>query len=375
MAKTAYPFDGQETTEDQYSRLFSELQDTGVAASASSNALRVSSVGTNLTVDIAPGAAYIRGRYFESTAIEQVVVPPASSGTATHRIVLRLDPLNDSIDFAVVQGTPGAGPPTLANDPELNATGIWELGLAAVTVSGAGTAIAPSAVVDERRFTSRRVGIWARNAARPAKPRLGEFGYNVAAGSWEFHKGNDNWEQLGTRPAGIVEMTMASTTPAGYLPCDGSEYAVSEYPALAAVLGATGTTFRTPDLRDRMPIGTSVTKGVGTTGGSDKSTIAVGNLPPHRHSINHDHGNTHEDGQHHHSHWYSEGAGSYGGALKTGSRGGNHIWQSRDDGVTPNLSSHSHKIGAFSGNSGETGGGAPLDVMNPWLALRFIIKV
>ncbi len=37
----------------------------------------------------------------------------------------------------------------------------------------------------------------------------------------------------------------------GWLLCDGAQYNVADYPALAATLGATGETFQVPDMRGR----------------------------------------------------------------------------------------------------------------------------
>ncbi|GAB3781564.1 hypothetical protein GCM10027601_11010 [Nocardioides ungokensis] len=44
------------------------------------------------------------------------------------------------------------------------------------------------------------------------------------------------------------------------------------------------------DLVDMTPVGAG-TKALGTSGGAATSLIGVANLPPHAHTINHDHGN------------------------------------------------------------------------------------
>lgn len=65
---------------------------------------------------------------------------------------------------------------------------------------------------------------------------------------------------------GTVQMFAGTSTPTGFLACDGSAVSRSTYAALFAVIGTTwgagdgSTTFNVPDLRGRAPIG----KGVGT---------------------------------------------------------------------------------------------------------------
>lgn len=56
---------------------------------------------------------------------------------------------------------------------------------------------------------------------------------------------------------GMVQLLTNAAMPQGWLPCDGRELAVSQYPALFAVLGAIyggngRTTFALPDLREAM---------------------------------------------------------------------------------------------------------------------------
>lgn len=56
---------------------------------------------------------------------------------------------------------------------------------------------------------------------------------------------------------GMVQLLTNAAMPQGWLPCDGRELAISQYPALFAVLGAVyggngRTTFALPDLREAM---------------------------------------------------------------------------------------------------------------------------
>lgn len=99
-------------------------------------------------------------------------------------------------------------------------------------------------------------------------------------------------------PLGAILPYAVAAAPAGFLLCDGGEYAVATYPALDALItttfgartngaGAAGTThFRVPDLRGRVPVGTDGAAGrldaldaLGNVGGAQKHTLAEGELP------------------------------------------------------------------------------------------------
>lgn len=94
-------------------------------------------------------------------------------------------------------------------------------------------------------------------------------------------------------PPGTILTYAGAVAPAGFLICDGSEYAAASYAALFAVIGRTyggaaGTnTFRVPDLRGRVPVGYSSTDSdfstLGGTGGEKAHTLTVGEMPAHTH--------------------------------------------------------------------------------------------
>lgn len=56
-------------------------------------------------------------------------------------------------------------------------------------------------------------------------------------------------------PTGTILPGMWATAPKGFLLCDGATYQTSQYPGLASVLGATGDTFKVPDLREVVLVG------------------------------------------------------------------------------------------------------------------------
>lgn len=107
--------------------------------------------------------------------------------------------------------------------------------------------------------------------------------------------------------AAPVWMTACTVRP--YLVCDGTSYSTNAYTALFQVIGTnfggSGSSFNVPDLqgRYRIPIdgtGSRITAAgagfagnvLGTSGGAQAQTLAVGQLPSHNHALT-DPGHTH----------------------------------------------------------------------------------
>lgn len=159
--------------------------------------------------------------------------------------------------------------------------------------------------------------------------------------------------QSGVRPdVGVIELFAGSTAPTGKLLCDGASYAVADYPYLFAVIGYTyggaGANFNVPNLVDRFPIGKG-TKALGTSGGSSTVTLTSANLPPHAHTINHTHNLN------------SRSTAGVSTTVAAGAGSGT---------ISPSTA-----IDAFSGSSGNgPGSSTPVNVLNPWLALTFVIR-
>ncbi|WJN63040.1 minor tail protein [Streptomyces phage phiScoe3] len=203
MAQTSYPFDAQSVSETQYSQFFRELQDTGVVGSSDSTSLKVTSAGTNLTLNVAIGSAIVRGHFYNNDAVATVTIAAADTTARTDRVVLRLDPAANSIVLAVIKGTAGGGVPSL-NQTD---TGIYEVVLANVAVGANVTAISAASVTDQRRFVSTRLGSWS-TALRPTTPRVGRMGFNSDTGSWEFWNGTAwvdlvqsmDWSTIANKP-------------------------------------------------------------------------------------------------------------------------------------------------------------------------------
>lgn len=109
-------------------------------------------------------------------------------------------------------------------------------------------------------------------------------------------------------PVGGLMPYAGSTSPEGWLLCDGTAINRTTYANLFALIGTTygsgngTTTFNVPDMRSRMPIGAGAGTGLtsralAATGGAESVVIASGNLPTHVHSIAHDHASVTSGGQ------------------------------------------------------------------------------
>lgn len=139
---------------------------------------------------------------------------------------------------------------------------------------------------------------------------------------------------------GTIQAWPLASAPTGYLLCDGSVKNVADYPVLAATLGASGSTFTLPDYRDRLLVGASGTKAVGTTGGGWLKTLLKANIP------NLD--------------TFGTGAASGG----TTENGGTSVAQGTTGGR------FTHPINIFPNGSAPT----PVDVTPPYASVSWIIK-
>lgn len=198
MTISSYPFDGQVTTEAQYSKLFRELQDSGVAASADALDFKVSADASGMNVKVQPGFAILRGHAIESTAVETLTIAASGQSARTDRVVMRLDPTANAITLAVLTGTSITAPAVTQTDQ-----GIFEVSLGVVAVDANVTNIASTKVTDDRRFVGHNVTVYS---TRPTSPRKGLLGFNTTTSVWEFWSGSAwtdllAWASLSGKPA------------------------------------------------------------------------------------------------------------------------------------------------------------------------------
>lgn len=184
MTHTSYPFDSQETTETQYSKLFRELQDSGVVGSHGGPELQVFASGGGMFVSIRPGDAFVRGHYYTQSTQEDVPIAAAEPSTRYDIIVLRLNPTANTITPDVIKGdyTTGLEPPLIQSDVDN-----FELPIGVVTVAPGVANISVAAVEDRRSFVGSRVNAWSFGT-RPSG-RKASLGLNVDTGLWEYFDG------------------------------------------------------------------------------------------------------------------------------------------------------------------------------------------
>lgn len=189
-------------------------------------------------------------------------------------------------------------------------------------------------------------------------------------------------------PVGCIICYAGQTSPIGWLICDGSEVKKTKYPHLFDIIGNTygapsnSENFVLPNLKERFPVGYSNVTNfhLGDTGGNKTVTLGVNQLPSHTHT-----GTTNADGSHTHTindpgHTHTQTTtnddfNNSGGNPPgfSADSAGTRIWDNitpNTTGITINASSqHTHD---FTTNS--TGSGASINILNPYLALNYLIR-
>jgi microcystin-dependent protein len=94
---------------------------------------------------------------------------------------------------------------------------------------------------------------------------------------------------------GEIRLFAFPRVPDDWLPCNGQQLRISDYPTLYAVIGTYyggdgSQTFNAPDLRGRVPIGQGQGKNLppyvlGQNGGEDNHTLVDGEMPSHSHAL------------------------------------------------------------------------------------------
>jgi len=126
---------------------------------------------------------------------------------------------------------------------------------------------------------------------RPAAPTVGTFIFETDTLNLYVWDGAA-WSPVSTQPTGTITSYAGSTSPSGWLLCDGAAVSRTTYASLFSALSTTygagngTTTFNVPDLRGRMPIGAgndgtaenNATRTRGVKGGDTR-------MPAHTHPI------------------------------------------------------------------------------------------
>ncbi len=160
---------------------------------------------------------------------------------------------------------------------------------------------------------------------------------------------------------GSIVLFGGNFAPRNWAFCDGSLQSIQQNSALFAILGTTyggdgRTTFALPDLRGRAPIHAAQGPGLppytlGEMGGSPTQTLNIQQMPPHTHAVK----------------------------VPTTDGGGNSA--SPNDKINAEQGGNFYADlvnadGSYGGvTASVTGGGQPVSIMQPYLAINYIIAL
>lgn len=194
----------------------------------------------------------------------------------------------------------------------------------------------------QARPVSQNTTVVRQAASGGSAPSPGQLTSDVLGALLPFSDPAPNLELL--VPPGTIIAYGGSATPDGWLYCNGSSYAVSEYPDLHAAVGYTwggaGASFNVPNLVDRYLQGASVGEALGSTFGAtdheinlehkhEEGTLETLTSGAHTHSVS---GTAAADGSH--SHGSATGSPSSTTEVQSGT------------GVTVASDTHTHNIAA-----------------------------
>lgn len=165
--------------QEEFNRYFDNLYESGVSIDESGS-MTLDVTSASGAVQIGTGFAIVKGFYYYNDSAKSLTVTPDAQYSRVDRVVLQANLATGPISIILKQGSAGSSPqpPDLRRD-----TSIWEISLARVTVTPAGTL-----TIADERFDQAVCG-----AIRPKN--LTEYNDMVA----EFER---QWEEWFARQQG-----------------------------------------------------------------------------------------------------------------------------------------------------------------------------
>jgi len=190
--------------------------------------------------------------------------------------------------------------------------------------------------------------------------------------------------QTPTASAGDLKVSGGSRTPSGYLLCDGTAYARTDYSNLYSVIGVAfgagdgTTTFNVPDLRGRVPMGAGAGAGLtaralGARGGEESHLLTAAEMPSHGHGVS-DPGHAHSLADPGHAHSIANYFTAPNGANNL-TAGTNFNARQNQVYATGGSGTGMGVYGAVTGiGIAAAGGGGAHNVVQPFQAVNWFIK-
>jgi hypothetical protein len=137
---------------DIWSKIMASNTNRGFVVAGYANDLKVyESTPPAMTINVATGSIFIRGRLYENTAVNTLTITANLSGNPRlDRIIARVNVASQTIRLFVLAGTPAATP-TLPALTQTAAT--YEVSIAYIWVANGAASIANTDIHDEREFT------------------------------------------------------------------------------------------------------------------------------------------------------------------------------------------------------------------------------
>ncbi|CAB4187640.1 MdpB Microcystin-dependent protein [uncultured Caudovirales phage] len=238
---------------------------------------------------------------------------------------------------------------------------------------------------------------------KPADPVVGQMIFETDTQQVKFWNGTLWVTPANSTPTGSLNPFAGPVEPTGWLLCDGRSLLRANYPALFAVIktnygSVDATHFNIPDMQGNVPVGVKSTQtsnpdisALAKAAGTYTKTLAIADLPSHDHSMTHTHGTAGVangslvSADHLHA-TVGNVAGGFK-AVNTATLGGSGLLlaqtgstsATRDAGYTTGAADRTLTVsgvtaGSNSANTGSTGGATAVSLVQPSLALNYIIK-